>query len=74
MSTDLGPLDVLGIIENNCGYDELLPNVVEIEYQGHTLLVLSLESMVDMKKTAHIPEDEYRLKIFEETLKQIKDQ
>ncbi len=72
LSTDLGPLDVLAVIENNCGYDDLLPNSVEIDYQGHKILVLSLEAMIRMKDASGIPEDKYRLEILRETLKQIK--
>jgi predicted nucleotidyltransferase len=72
LSTDLGPLDVLATIENNRGYDDLLPDSVEIDYQGHKILVLSLEAMVRMKDASRIPEDKYRLEILKETLKQIK--
>lgn len=72
LSTDLGPLDVLAVIENDCGYEELLPDSIQIEYQGYKISVLSLEAMVNMKSAADTPEDEYRLQILKETLKQIK--
>jgi hypothetical protein len=39
---------------------------------GHKISVLSLEAMVHMKNSADTPEDEYRLQILRETLKQIK--
>lgn len=71
LSTDFGPLDALGIIENNSGYEELLPHAVELEFQGYPLMVLSLDAMIKLKKTADTPQEEYRLKILEETLKLI---
>lgn len=74
LSTDLGPLDVLAIIEKGFGYDELLPDSIEIEYQGHKIAVLSLEAMVKMKSETDIPAERYRLEILKETLKQIEDE
>lgn len=74
LSTDLGPLDVLAIIENGYGYEELLPDSIEIEFRGHKISVLSLEAMVHMKNSADTPEDEYRLQILKATLKQIKSE
>lgn len=48
-----------------------MPDSIQIEYQGHKISVLSLEAMVNMKSAADTPEDEYRLQILKETLKQI---
>lgn len=74
LATDFGPLDVLATIENKCGYEELLPDSVEIEFQGHKISILSLEAMINMKIEAEIPEDKYRLQILKETLKQLKNE
>jgi len=73
LSTDLGPLDVLALIEDGCGYEELLPDSIKIEYQGYKISVLSLEAMVNMKRNPKYPEDEYRLQILQATLRQVKD-
>lgn len=74
LTTDFGPFDVLAVIENSCEYDDLLSDSIEIDYQGHKILVLSLEAMIRMKGTRGTPEDKYRLEILRETLKQIKDE
>ena len=50
LTTCLGPLDVLGVIEKNLGFDDLLPNSVEIKFHGQKVFVLSLETIVDLKR------------------------
>ena len=46
LTTDLGPLDLLGKIEGGQGYPELLPNTVEIPYRGHPLAQTSVAFLV----------------------------
>ncbi|RLC14549.1 MAG: hypothetical protein DRH93_20640 [Deltaproteobacteria bacterium] len=70
LSTCFGPLDILAVIEKGLGYDELLKNTVEIEFQNFKIHVLSLETIIDLKKKSKRPDDQYRLQILEETLRQ----
>jgi predicted nucleotidyltransferase len=69
LTTCFGALDILGVIEKGLGFDELLPSTVEIEFKGHNVHVLNLETMVALKRGAAIPEEQYRLQIYEETLR-----
>ena len=74
LTTCLGPLDVLAVIEKNLGFDDLLPNSVKIEFQGHKVYVLNLETIVALKRESKDPKDQYRLPILEETLHQITEE
>jgi hypothetical protein len=69
LTTNLGPLDVLGAIENDQGFDDLMPSAIAIDFKGSTTYVLSLQVLVDLKRESKIPEDQYRLQIYEETLR-----
>ena len=74
LTTCIGPLDVLAAIEKNLGFDDLLPNSVKIEFQGHKVYVLNLETIVALKRESKDPKDQYRLPILEETLHQITEE
>lgn len=69
LTTNLGPLDVLGAIENDQGFDELMPSAIAIDLKDSTTYVLSLQFLVKLKRESKIPEDQYRLQIYEETLR-----
>jgi len=69
--TQFGPLDVLGVIEEGNGYEELLEHSVEIEFRGHTLRVLDLKKLVELKRTSKHPKDKQCLPVLEETLRQL---
>lgn len=69
-ATRFGPLDVLAVIEEERGYDDLLPDTVEIEFRGHTVRVLSLKTLVELKQRSRDPRDRQRLPILQETLRQ----
>ena len=69
LTTRFGPLDILATIEKGLGYKELLPSTVKIEYKGHTIHVLDLETMVTLKQSTTDPQEQYRLKIYTETLR-----
>ncbi|MDL1973908.1 MAG: hypothetical protein LWX55_03815 [Deltaproteobacteria bacterium] len=71
LTTCFGPLDVLAIIEEGRGFEELLTDSVEIEFQGFKVYVLSLETIVALKRKSKDPKDQYRLQIVEETLRQM---
>lgn len=48
--TRFGPLDVLGIIGENQGYDELISHCESIELErAHTIQVLDLDTLIDTK-------------------------
>jgi predicted nucleotidyltransferase len=71
--TRLGPLDVLGAIEAGKTYQMLLAHCVEIEFRGHPLRVLDLETLIQLKRTSKDPKDLQRLSVLEETLRQLKE-
>ena len=74
LTTRFGPLDVLAVIEKNRGFDELLPDTIEIEFQGYKIHVLSLEAIVALKTGSKDPKDRYQLQIYEETLRQMREE
>ena len=69
LMTDLGPLDLLGAIEGGRGYDELAPSAVLVELDGHTLRILDLATLTELKRGATSPKDRLTLAILEETLR-----
>ena len=72
-TTSLGPLEVLAVIEGGKDYEDLLEHTVEIEFRGHTIRVLDLEVLIELKKTSKDPKDKQRLPVLEETLRQLKE-
>ncbi len=70
-ATRFGPLDVLGAIEEGKTYEDLLRNTVEIEFRGHTIRVLDLKTLVELKRASQEPRDKQRLPVLEETLRQM---
>lgn len=71
-STDLGPLDCLGAIEDGLTYDELVPHSLRLDFAGRPLLVLSLEVIVRNKRRSPHNKDKLALAVLEETLRQTK--
>jgi hypothetical protein len=69
LMTTLGPLDVLGVIEGGRDYDALLPDTVDIPFRGHSVRVLSLATIVVLKRASTRPKDRAALPILEETLR-----
>ncbi len=67
--TDLGPLDALGAIEGGADYDRLLPLSLVMTVAGRSLRVLSLETIVEFKKTSMDPKDRLRLPVLEGVLR-----
>ncbi len=70
-TTRLGPLDVLAVIEEGKTYEDLLEHTVEIEFRGHTIRVLDLKMMIQLKKNSKNPKDKQRIPVLEETLLQL---
>jgi len=72
-TTRLGPLDVLAVIEEGEAYEDLPERTVEIEFRGHTVRVLDLKTLVELKRASTDPRDRQRLSVLEETLRQRKE-
>ncbi|MCJ7771915.1 MAG: hypothetical protein MUP22_02155 [Desulfobacterales bacterium] len=73
LTTDYGPLDVLAFIEKGYGFEELISKTVEIEFQGYNVYVLSLDTIIDLKRESKDPKDHSCIAILEETLNQINE-
>jgi hypothetical protein len=72
-TTRLGPLDVLAVIEEGKTYEDLLEHTVEIEFRGHTIRVLNLKMLIELKRTSKDLKDKQRLPVLEETLRQLEE-
>jgi hypothetical protein len=72
-ATRFGPLDALGAIEEGKTYEDLLRHTVEIEFRGHTIRVLDLKTLVELKRTSQEQRDKQRLPVLEETLRQMEE-
>lgn len=71
--TGIGPLDVLAVIEGGRSYEDLLQHTVEIDFRGHTLRVLDLKTLIELKKSSTDPKDKQRLPVLRETLRQLEE-
>jgi hypothetical protein len=69
--TDLGPLDVLGEIEDGLSFDDLLPDTISVEIGDTHVRVLSLSAIVRNKRRSKHPKDQQVLAVLEETLRQL---
>ena len=67
--TDLGPLDVLGVIEDGRGYDDLAPSAIDIDVAGHRVRVVGLATLAELKRGATTAKDKLTLLILEDTLR-----
>lgn len=74
LSTRLGPLDVLAVIEGGNGYEDLLEYTVEMEFKGRLVRVLSLEKMIDLKENSTDPLMKRHLPILKEVFRQMEKQ
>lgn len=72
-STRLGPLDVLAVIEQGKSYDNLLDYTVDVQFRGHSIKVLDLEMIIELKRTSKNPKDRQQLPVLEETLRQLRE-
>ncbi|HPA14167.1 MAG TPA: hypothetical protein PKV75_02735 [Desulfobacterales bacterium] len=73
LTTRIGPLDILAVIEGGKSYKELLDHTVEIDFRGHSLRVLDLKTLIELKKTSTDPKDKQRLPVLKETLRQLEE-
>lgn len=60
--------DVLGSIEEGLQYDNLLPDSEWVEVAGHSIRVLTLEKLIDIKRKLKRPKDQFMLLQLEATL------
>jgi hypothetical protein len=74
LTTRIGPLDILAVIEGGRSYEDLLKHAVEIDFRGHTLRVLDLKTLIELKKTSTDPKDIQRLPVLKETLRQLEEE
>ena len=73
-TTQLGPLDILAVIEEGRAYGDLIEHTVEIEFRKHTIRVLDLKMLIQLKRTSADPKDKQRLPVLEETLRQLNEE
>ncbi|MEA1947509.1 MAG: hypothetical protein U9N83_09445, partial [Thermodesulfobacteriota bacterium] len=73
-STQLGPLYVLAVIEEGKTYDDLLEHTVDVKFRGHTIKVLDLKMMIELKRASRDAKDKQRLPVLEETLRQLQEE
>lgn len=57
LSTTLGPMDLLCVLHDGRGYDELLAHTVELDAGGRALRVLDLPTLIEVKAAAGRPKD-----------------
>jgi hypothetical protein len=57
LSTDLGPLNVLGEVTPFGDFEKLKPHAVAMSLGGHSVLVLSLPALIRSKRSAGRPKD-----------------
>ena len=68
--TDAGALDVLGAINGDVTYEDLLPYAEELEVSGIVVQVLSLERLIQLKRELGRPKDIAMLPVLEATLRE----
>jgi predicted nucleotidyltransferase len=69
-TTDAGALDVLGSINDELLYDDLIGSTDELEVTGQRVKVLSLKRLVELKRTLARPKDLAMLPVLEATLRE----
>ena len=62
-NTSLGALDILGEPEGTRGYEDLAANAVEMDIDGRTIQVASLDDLMRMKEAAGRPKDRIELEV-----------
>ncbi|HVJ18760.1 MAG TPA: nucleotidyltransferase [Polyangiaceae bacterium] len=69
-TTDAGPLDVLGAINEDLLYEDLIAAADELEVGGHCVRVLSLQRLIELKQALGRPKDRAMLPVLEATLRE----
>jgi hypothetical protein len=66
LNTRYGALDLLGTLEDDEGYDQLLPHTDVVTVRGRTLRIVSLAKLIDLKRRTNRNKDRLALPILEE--------
>ncbi len=72
LETNQGPLDLLGTIEENTGFDDLVGESDWLEVAGQQVRVLSLERLIRVKERLARPKDQAMLVLLRATLDETK--
>jgi hypothetical protein len=70
LMTRFGALDFLGTIGTDLGYEELLPNAIELEVEGTHFRVLDLKRIIEVKEQLGQEKDRAVLPMLRETLRE----
>jgi hypothetical protein len=63
LSTDFGDLDILGTPAGTSGFDDLAARASDVDLDGLTVRVVSLEDLIRMKKAAGRRKDRIELEV-----------
>lgn len=72
--TRFGPLDILGTIGNRLSYSDLITGTVQLQLDDLELRMLTLESLIDTKRSAGRDKDKAVLALLNQTLKEKRKQ
>lgn len=72
LETRFGVLDVLGTIEDDTVYEDVVPNSALVDLGGFEVRVLSLERLLDVKRKLGRPKDKLMVMQIEATLDEIR--
>lgn len=72
LRTRFGMLDVLGTIEESTRYAELLPHASALDVLGVSVLVLSVERLIEVKRKLSRPKDRLMLLQLESLLDELR--
>lgn len=61
--TKFGDFDVLGTPSGTQGYDDLRRNAIDVDFDGFTVAVASLDDLIHMKRASGRPKDRVELEI-----------
>ena len=56
-TTRFGPLDILAAIEKGRSYQDLIEHTIKIDFLGHTIRVLDLETLIELKRSSKDPKE-----------------
>jgi hypothetical protein len=57
LRTRYGALDLLGALDDDEGYDQLLPHSVEVSLRGRTVRIVDLDKLIELKRRANRDKD-----------------
>ena len=72
LRTKHGDLDVLGTIDDNVGYEDVLNHTLEVELSDFRVRVLELARLIQAKEFAGRPKDLAALPVLRATLAELK--